>query len=145
MTEPPPPLPLLSEDPDLVAVSKPSGEPVIAARGEPPDACLRRRLERQLGRRLWVVHRIDRDASGLVVFALHAEAHRDLSLAFEHRKVTKTYLAFASGSMPQDRGRIDVALHSARRGKTRPARSGESGSQNALTEYRVRTLGCPCS
>ena len=123
---------------DLVAVSKPSGEPVVAARGEPAEACLHRRLERHLGHRLWVIHRIDRDASGLVVFAQTAAAHRAASLAFEHREVRKTYLAFVAAGPEPESGRIGVALHAARKGKSRPARPGEPGSQQALTEYRVR-------
>lgn len=130
-------LAVLHEDADLVAVSKPPGLPVIPARGEPPGECLRRRLERGLGRRLLVVHRIDRDASGVVAFARNADAHRAMSLAFEHRQVEKTYLAFVAGEPPADEGRIDVALHGARRGKTRPARPGEPGGQDALTWYRV--------
>jgi tRNA pseudouridine32 synthase/23S rRNA pseudouridine746 synthase len=132
-----PALPVLYEDGDLVAVSKPPGEPVIPARGEPEEACLHRRLQRQLGRRLWVVHRIDRDASGLVVFARSAAAHRAASLAFEHRQVEKTYLAFVAGTPEEEEGEIAVALHGARRGKTRPARPGEAGGQEARTRYRV--------
>jgi RluA family pseudouridine synthase len=132
-----PPLPLIHEDDDLVAVSKPSGEAVIAERGRPPEACLWRRLEAQQGRRLWVVHRIDRDASGLVVFAANATAHRTLSLAFEHRRVRKTYLAFVAGAPGSERGTIDVPLHPARRGKSRPARPGEQGRQEASSAYAV--------
>jgi RluA family pseudouridine synthase len=136
MSEPFPPLPLLHEDDDLVAVCKPSGLPAIAARGEAPDACLRAQLERQLGHRLWVVHRIDRDASGLVVFARTADAHRVMSLAFEHRQVGKTYVAFTAGE-PPPKGRLDVPLHAARKGKARPAHPEESGSQDAVTEYSI--------
>jgi len=131
-------LALLHEDHDLVAVAKPSGEPVIAARGEARSLCLQKRLESALRRRLWVVHRIDRDASGVVVFALNADAHRALSLAFEHRQVTKTYAAFVAGAVEPARGRIDVPLHGARKGKTRPARTGEPGAQAATTEYATR-------
>ena len=138
MPESSPLLALLHEDPDLVAVAKPAGEPVIAARGEPRSACLQKRLERQLRRRLWVVHRIDRDASGVVVFALNADAHRALSLAFEHRQVAKTYAAFVAGSIEPARGRIEVPLHAARKGKTRPARPGEPGAQPSATEYATR-------
>jgi RluA family pseudouridine synthase len=133
-----PPLALLHRDERLVAVGKPPGEPVIAARGEPPEACLKRRLERQLGRRLWVVHRIDRDASGLVAFALGAAAHREVSLAFEHRTVSKTYLAFVAGEPEEPDGAIDVPLHAARKGKARPARSGEPGAREARTEFHLR-------
>jgi tRNA pseudouridine32 synthase/23S rRNA pseudouridine746 synthase len=133
-----PPLVLLHEDHDLVAVAKPAGEPVIPARGESARDCVQRRLERQVGGRLWVVHRIDRDASGVVVFARNADAHRELSLAFEHRQVVKAYAAFVAGSIEPPRGRLDVALHPARKGKTRPALPGERGAQPSQTEYSTR-------
>ena len=139
MPETLPPLVLLHEGHDLVAVAKPAGEPVIPARGESARDCVQHRLERQVGGRLWVVHRIDRDASGVVVFALNADAHRAVSLAFEHREVTKTYAAFVAGTVEPPRGRIEVPLHGARKGKTRPARPGEPGAQSATTEYVTRT------
>lgn len=126
---------VLREDRDVVAVDKPAGLPVIPARGEDAAACLQHRLERQVGRRLWVVHRIDRDASGVVLFARNAEAHRALSLAFEHRDVHKSYVAIVAGRLTPPAGRIDVALHAARKGKTRPAQPGEPGAQEARTEY----------
>ena len=134
----PPPLVLLHEDDDIVAVQKPSGEPVIPARDGSAQDCVQRRLERQLGRRLWVVHRIDKDASGVVVFARNADAHRALSLAFEHRQVSKAYTAFVAGSIEPSRGRLNVPLHPARKGKTRPARPGEPGAQAATTEYAAQ-------
>jgi len=132
------PIVVLHDDGALVAVDKPAGEPVIAARGEPPEACVQKRLERQLGRRIYVVHRIDKDASGVVLFALDATAHRAASLAFEHRKVEKEYLAFVAGVLTPADGRLDVPLHAARRGKTRPARPGEPGAQAAVTDYAAR-------
>jgi tRNA pseudouridine32 synthase / 23S rRNA pseudouridine746 synthase len=132
------PIVLLHDDGALVAVDKPPGVPVIAARGEPPEACLQKRLERQLGRRIYVVHRIDRDASGVVLFALEAASHRAASLAFEHRRVQKRYLAFVAGELAPAAGRIEQALHPARKGKTRPARPGEPGAQAALTDYETR-------
>jgi len=133
----PPPPGVLHEDRDVVAANKPPGEPVIAARDEPPEACLQRRLEKQLGRRLWVVHRIDRDASGVVVLAGNGAAHRTLSMAFEHHRVEKTYLAFIAGSLPP-RDRLAFPLHAARKGKTRPAHPGEDGAREAVTDYVVR-------
>jgi len=139
MTEPPP-LVFLREDKDVVAVSKPAGTPVIPARGEDPQTSLHHRLERQLGRRLWIVHRIDRDASGVVLFARNAGAHRALSLAFEHRQVHKSYVAIVAGRLSPLAGRLDVALHAARKGKTRPASPGEPGAQAALTEYATEQV-----
>ncbi len=121
-----------------MAVAKPFGQAVIAARGEPRSLCLQRQVESQLHRRVWVVHRIDRDASGVVLFALNADAHRELSLSFEHRQIVKTYAAFVAGTIEPPRGRIEVPLHAARRGKARPARAGEPGAQPSLTEYETR-------
>jgi 23S rRNA-/tRNA-specific pseudouridylate synthase len=69
---------------------------------------------------------------------LNADAHRELSLSFEHRQVAKTYTAFVAGSPEPPRGRLDLPLHAARKGKTRPARPGEPGLQVAETEYATR-------
>jgi RluA family pseudouridine synthase len=126
---------VLHEDRDVVAVDKPAGLPVIPARSEDAAACLQHRLERQIGRRLWVVHRIDRDASGVVLFARNAEAHRALSLAFENRLMHKSYVAIVAGRLSPLAGRIEAALHAARKGKTRPAQPGEPGAQAAATDY----------
>ena len=117
------PLTILHDDGALVAVAKLPGVPVIAARGEPPEACLQKRLERQLGRRVYVVHRIDRDASGVVVFATSAAAHREASLAFEHRRVDKRYLAIVAGALEPAEGTFETPLHAARKGKD-AARAG---------------------
>jgi RluA family pseudouridine synthase len=130
--------PLLFEDAELIAVAKPAGVPVIPARGEPPEACLQHQVGAARGERLWVVHRIDRDTSGVVVFARTAEAHRMLNTAFETRQVKKEYLAWAAGAL-EGVTRIDVALHEARKGKTRPAEPGEPGAKHAVTELAVET------
>jgi tRNA pseudouridine32 synthase/23S rRNA pseudouridine746 synthase len=127
---------ILQEDADLLAVAKPAGIAVIPARGEDPGACLQKQLEAARGERLWVVHRIDRETSGVVVFARTAEAHRALSMAFEGRAVSKTYVAFAAGALDGVR-RIELALHEARRGKARPAAPGEPGGKAAVTELEV--------
>jgi RluA family pseudouridine synthase len=134
------PLVVLAEDADLLAVDKPPGLPVIPARGADEAESLKRRLERQLGRRLWVVHRIDRDASGVVLFARNPAAHRALSLAFEHRDVRKSYVALVAGRLSPLAGRIDVPLRAARRGKSRPSDPGEPGARAAITEYATERL-----
>jgi tRNA pseudouridine32 synthase/23S rRNA pseudouridine746 synthase len=127
---------LLHEDAALIAVAKPAGMPVIPARNEAPDACLKAALQASRGERLWVVHRLDRDTSGVVVLARTAEAHRALSLAFEHRQIRKRYLAWTRG-VPGGDGVVDMPLHPARKGKMRPAQAGEAGAQASRTEYRV--------
>ena len=55
--------------------------------------------------KIWVVHRLDREASGLVVFAKDAETHRALCLAFETRKVGKAYLALVGGRLKGSQGK----------------------------------------
>ena len=82
-----------------------------------------------------MVHRIDRGTSGVVVFARGADTHRALSTAFEQGEVRKTYLAFVRGEPPD--GTIDAPLHTARRGRMRPASDGEPKSIEAKTEVRV--------
>jgi tRNA pseudouridine32 synthase/23S rRNA pseudouridine746 synthase len=117
---------LLHEEPELVAVAKPAGLAVIPERDGDPAASLRRMLEAARGEPLWVVHRIDKDTSGVVLFARSAAAHRWLNDAFASRRVRKRYVAFAAGDLPGDRV-VDLALVEARRGKARPAGAGETG------------------
>ena len=122
---------------EIVAVSKRPGETVVPAGGPLAEECLHRRMERALGARLWVVHRLDRDTSGVVVFARSADAHRALSLAFERRRVQKTYVAFTSAMPPSLAGRLETPLHGGRRGRMRPAREHEPGIREAVTAYKV--------
>jgi len=131
-------IPLIADEAGLVAVDKPSGLPVVPGGGERPGDCVRAVLERQLGAAVWVVHRLDRDTSGVLLFARTPQLHRELCLAFEQRRVRKTYVAFTLGGPAQREGRIETPLHPARRGKVRPARPGEDGAWDAVTRYIVR-------
>lgn len=125
----------LYEDAVMAAVDKPAGVPVIPAPGTAPGQCLRDRVAAALGTAAWVVHRLDRDTSGVVVFARTAAAHRALSMAFEHRAVEKRYAALTAGVPSPAAGTIDLALHDARRGRSRPAVPGEAGARAAATRY----------
>jgi 23S rRNA-/tRNA-specific pseudouridylate synthase len=127
--------PWLYRDGDLIAVDKPAGEPSIPSRTEEP--CTRARVEAMLGQAVYVVHRLDRETSGVLLFALHADAHRQLNAWFAERRVEKSYLGWTVGIPVRAEGRIDLPLHSARRGKMRPARPGEADAIAAQTEYRV--------
>ena len=131
------PLAVLFEDHRLLAVAKPPGVVVVPDRGGAPDTCLRRRLERERGEALWVVHRLDRDTSGVVVFARDAATHRALSLLFERREARKTYLAVVRTPPAAKEGTIDTPLHTARKGKMRPAARGEAGALASTTEFRL--------
>ncbi|MBL8136725.1 MAG: hypothetical protein JNL48_08900, partial [Acidobacteria bacterium] len=91
------PVTFLYDDAALVVVNKPAGVAVIPMPGAPAGACLRDKVAAALGSRVWVVHRLDLDTSGVVVFARTAEAHRALSMAFERRDVVKHYAALVHG------------------------------------------------
>ena len=131
------PVTFLYEDADLAIVDKPAGVAVIPVPGLAPAECLRDRVAAALATRAWVVHRIDRDASGVVVFARTAAAHRVLSLAFETRDVVTQYAALVHGVPAPAAGTIEVSLTDARRGKARPARPDDAGARAATTAYAV--------
>ena len=128
---------VLAEGRGWIAVDKPAGVVVVPARDEDPEGCLRRIVERERGESLWVVHRLDRGTSGVVLFARNPEAHRALCAAFEHGRIEKTYLAVVSPAPAEDAGAVDVPLHAARKGKMRPAAPGEPGAHPARTDWRV--------
>jgi tRNA pseudouridine32 synthase/23S rRNA pseudouridine746 synthase len=114
-------------------VDKPAGRLVIPGRGT-DERSLREELEEVHGR-LWVVHRLDRGTSGVLLFARTAEAHRILNLAFDRGEPRKRYLALVRGSPPPEQ-RIDVAIAPARRGRMRPARPGDPRGKRAATVVR---------
>ena len=133
-------IPVLWTGAGLVAVDKPAGMPVVPGRSEQAGPPLRERLEAQLGRRVWVVHRLDRDTSGVLLLALDAATHRAASLAFEHGVPQKWYLALVSPALPGP-VRVDAALVAARRSRMRVAGPGEEGKP-AVTELSpVETFG----
>jgi tRNA pseudouridine32 synthase / 23S rRNA pseudouridine746 synthase len=143
---------MLAQTADWVAVDKPAGVATVPGRGEEKADSLWGQLEAQRGERLWVCHRLDRDTSGIVLFARNAEAHRQISLAFEQRSARKTYEATVvvePGARPPVSGEtftIDTPLKPARRGKMQPAhphdiaRPKESGAVSAVTRITVRDL-----
>jgi 23S rRNA pseudouridine1911/1915/1917 synthase len=92
------PFTIVYEDSRIIAVNKAAGVAVIADRWDKNRDRLDRLVALSLGGgSLWTVHRIDRDTSGLVLFARDAESHRSLSLAFEGRRVEKRYIAVVHG------------------------------------------------
>ena len=106
-----PPFTIIHEDEDIIAVSKASG---ISVGGDRWDESLKR-LDRLVAEvlslpKIFTVHRIDRETSGLVVFAKSGNAHRRLSLAFEGRSVTKRYIAVVYGRPPWKENVCDLPL-----------------------------------
>jgi len=127
---------ILHQDEAVIAVSKPAGRIVIPGRaGAAAEVALRDELATQLGRRVYVVHRLDRGTSGVLLFALSEPAHRALSIAFERHQVDKRYWALCQGTLVGG-GEIDRPLYPIRGGKVRPARPDERGKP-AATGWRA--------
>lgn len=106
--------------------------PVVPARADDPVRPLTELLAARLLRRVWVVHRIDKATSGLVVFALDAAAHKRVSQAFERRTVRKTYLAAVLGDAHD--GLSAAPLKTFGSGRVGPSPEGKP----SRTRWRVR-------
>lgn len=96
-------------DDDIVVLSKRSGLLVAADRYDIDAPRLDKEAEKEFGR-LFAVHRIDKDTSGLVVYARNAEAHRNVCEQFEHRSVKKTYHCLVHGRPSWETLHIDTPL-----------------------------------
>jgi 23S rRNA pseudouridine1911/1915/1917 synthase len=155
--EPPPlrampediPLEIVFEDDDLAVINKPAGMMVHAGAGATDDARNRGTLVNALLHhfarlsnvggelRPGIVHRLDKETSGLIVVAKNDESHRRLAQQFAARQAKKTYLALVQGWMKQDRGTIrrNITRDPVRR--TRMAARDAKGRE-AITHYTVR-------
>ncbi|MCP3099388.1 RNA pseudouridine synthase [Myxococcus sp. K15C18031901] len=129
MTEPR----ILFEGGGVLVVDKPPGVPVIP--GRDGGASLRDALEAQRGQKVFVVHRLDRDTSGALVFALDAAVHRSLSVAFEKGTVRKRYVALVEGRVEAPQS-VDAPLVAGRKGRMRVARPGEVDAKPSRTRIR---------
>lgn len=126
-------LEILRETPDLIIVNKPSGLLTLQARGDMADERHLLAMLRKKYGEMFVVHRLDKDASGLIMFARNAEAHRYYSQQFETREIDKKYLVAVHGKMPESRGEIEKPLKQRGSGRMSVAFDGKP----SLTKYRV--------
>ena len=102
-------LDILFLDAYLLAVNKPSGTLSLPDGYDPTLPHLRSLLEPDYGR-LWIVHRLDRDTSGLILLTRSAAAHRKMNDQFASRQVNKVYHALASGTPVWDEQTVDLPL-----------------------------------
>lgn len=127
------PFEIIRETPELLVVNKPSGLLTMPARGEMArEKHLVGLLHQSFGR-VFVTHRLDRDASGLIIFARTPEAHRYYSGLFETREVEKKYLVVVEGAPREKRGEIDKPLKQRGSGRMSVAFDGK----RSLTKYSV--------
>lgn len=125
---------VIFEDDDLAVVNKPAGLLTLPDRHNDSLPSLSAILKKKYGQ-IFVVHRLDRDTSGIIVFAKNAPAHQSLSRQFESRETRKFYLALVNGRMPLPSGTIDQPLmeHPSQRGKMIISKKGKT----AVTDFEV--------
>jgi 23S rRNA pseudouridine1911/1915/1917 synthase len=143
------PLDVVYEDKDLAVVNKPAGMMVHAGAGASDDERSRGTLVNALLYRFkklsatggdlrpGIVHRLDKDTSGLIVVAKNDRAHAALGEMFSERKMKKTYIALVQGAVERERGTINASVGRDPMRRTRmTTRPGEDG-RTAVSHYQV--------
>jgi tRNA pseudouridine32 synthase/23S rRNA pseudouridine746 synthase len=100
---------ILFENDDIIAVDKPAGLACMAERDKQKDN-LHAQLSATYPHKIFIVHRLDKEASGVILFAKNAAAHRCLCRQFAEHTVGKNYLALLHGRISSDTSRIDRPL-----------------------------------
>jgi 23S rRNA pseudouridine1911/1915/1917 synthase len=137
------PLAILHQDEDLLVLDKPAGLTVHPGAGQRSGTLANALLAVSAGKlstlggadRPGIVHRLDKDTSGVIVCARNDAAHRFLSVMFHDRKVEKRYLAIVEGSPREERGTIDAPI--GRSPRDRKLMAIVEGGRRAVTHWTV--------
>lgn len=123
----------ITENNDFIALNKPSGLLSIPDR-EGKEISLKILLKEKYGD-IFTVHRLDKDTSGLIVFAKNETAHKHLSKQFEERQTEKIYLGLVLGSPAEKKGTVDAPImeHPVKKGSMVINRKGKE----SITDYEV--------
>ncbi len=126
---------IIFEDENIIVLNKPSNLLVLPDRYNQSLPNLYRILKEEFGE-IFVVHRIDKETSGVIVFAKHAEAHSSLNLQFEDRQVEKKYIAIVVGTPKEAEGKIDAPISES---QTRPGimKVNSKHGKPSITNFRV--------
>ena len=133
------PLEVLHEDHEIVVVNKPSGLLSVPGKGEHLADCLLTRVQAAFPTAL-LVHRLDRDTSGVMIFGLTPHAQRHLSMQFEKRTTKKTYVARVAGRLEPKSGTVDLPLIVDWPNRPKQMVDHENGKP-AVTDWRVMKYG----
>ncbi|HKL69015.1 RluA family pseudouridine synthase [Salibaculum sp.] len=133
------PLEIVHDDHEILLVDKPAGLLSVPGKGPHLADCLLARVQDAFPQAL-LVHRLDRDTSGLMVFALTPHAQRHLGQQFEKRRVKKTYVARVEGRLTPRTGIVDLPLIVDWPNRPRQKVDHETGRQ-AMTDWRVVRAG----
>lgn len=125
---------IIFENEDFIAVNKAAGMLTIPDRHDETQFSLYKILLQQYSK-IFIVHRLDRDTSGIVLFAKNEASHKYLSQLFENRNIEKIYLGIIRGSMPDKSGSINEAIaeHPVLKGVMTVNKKGKP----SLTVYKV--------
>ncbi len=135
-------LEIIFENEQFIAVNKPPGLLSIPDRHREEIPSLQKMLTDAYGR-IFTVHRLDKDTSGIILFAKDEETHKYLSRIFEERNVEKIYQGLVYGILPNEKGTIDapIAENPLHKGTMVVHRKGKS----SLTDYEVVNAFKNCS
>ncbi|WKZ49148.1 MAG: RluA family pseudouridine synthase [Anaerolineales bacterium] len=138
------PLDIIFENDDLLVVNKPAGMVVHPAAGHASGTLVNAVLGYDpeiegIGgeERPGVVHRLDKDTSGLILLAKNERAHRWLQDQFRLRKVEKTYLALVDGAPPTPSGRVEAFIGRDPKNRKRMAVVSQAKGREAISEYKT--------
>ena len=143
------PLDVVYEDADLAVVNKPAGMMVHAGSGASDDARSRGTLVNALLHRFQalsstggelrpgIVHRLDKETSGLIVVAKNDRAHAALGAMFAGRRVEKTYIALVQGAVAREKGTISAAVSRDPVRRTRMTAKPLENARSAVSHYEV--------
>lgn len=131
-------VPVLFENADVLAVSKTEGLASIPERSLDRTSVLVA-IQPYVGEKLYVVHRLDKGASGVMLFAKNPASHRWINGQFARREVSKTYLALTHGFFEEKRGTVDKPIRSY--GSGRVGVDGKRGKRSTTGYEVVRRVG----
>jgi 23S rRNA pseudouridine1911/1915/1917 synthase len=143
------PLDVVFEDAHLAVVNKPAGMMVHAGAGQSDDARSRGTLVNALLHRFkalsstggdlrpGIVHRLDKDTSGLIVVAKNDAAHAALGELFSNRQISKTYIALVHGAIERQKGTITAAVSRDPMRRTRMTARPADNARSAVSHYEV--------
>lgn len=138
------PLNILYEDDDLLVIDKPAGLTVHPAPGHPSHTLVNAILSHLSGlpdtddwQRPGIVHRLDKDTSGVMLVAKNSTAHSNLTDQFKSRSVVKVYRVLVAGHLTPESGIIEAPIGRDPRRRQRMAVVAESRGRESRTEYQV--------
>ncbi len=129
------PLDIIFKDSEILVLNKPSGLLTVSGRKPEHKDSLQNRVQ-TIYPSARIIHRLDEPTSGVIVMALNAQSHRNISLQFEQRRTRKEYIAIVWGHISDNEGQIDLPLRCDWPNRPLQMVDFEKGRQ-ALTKWKV--------